>query len=147
VQLSEHINTKYDRIECPCCGEGLLKVQNSGVFALFESLYSECKRKYPGRFKGLKVASGFRCWNHHLDIYKGLYVGDYPNTWRDFVPQHSAHLEGLALDLHPIGITVKELRAVAKSLHSEFGPLNGGLGGYSWGVHIDAGRFRSWGIL
>ena len=58
--------------------------------------------------------------------------------------QFSMHLDGRALDLSPIRPAfIAELHCIADELwqiDADFG----GLGLYSWGVHLDTGRRRRW---
>lgn len=56
------------------------------------------------------------------------------------VAKHSLHIEGRAIDLRLPGVSIKQLRAAALSLH------NGGVGYYPKRsfVHIDSGPVRHW---
>ncbi|MCM2263598.1 MAG: DUF882 domain-containing protein [Desulfuromonadales bacterium] len=56
------------------------------------------------------------------------------------VAKHSLHIEGRAIDLRLPGVSTKQLRAAALSLH------NGGVGYYPKRsfVHIDSGPIRHW---
>jgi len=56
----------------------------------------------------------------------------------------SLHISGHAMDFHCKGITVKKLRKICKKLWKSRTILTGGLGVYSWGIHIDTGRYRTW---
>lgn len=63
--------------------------------------------------------------------------------------KQSLHMRFMALDLCPAGAgeasaAVKRLHGCARILHRPHGPLDGGLGLYRWGVHIDCGPFRDW---
>lgn len=58
---------------------------------------------------------------------------------------NSLHIGGHAMDFHCKGIKVKKLHKIVKKLWNKKEILDGGLGTYSWGVHIDTGRYRRWG--
>lgn len=59
---------------------------------------------------------------------------------------NSNHLTGHAIDLAPIGgnISVAKLQQIADEVMAEKLPGRGGLGKYSWGVHIDNGKYSRW---
>ena len=57
----------------------------------------------------------------------------------------SQHLKGHAMDFHVKNMSMSKLHTFVKANHGEDKPLNGGLGIYDWGVHIDTARFRTWG--
>lgn len=79
----------------------------------------------------LKNNSALRCkqWNAH----------------ENGVPT-SRHQYGQAIDLAPIGsnISVGKLQQIAREVMEEKIPGRGGLGTYSWGVHIDNGKYSRW---
>ena len=79
----------------------------------------------------LNVNSGVRCKQHNADA---------GGVW------NSLHLTGQAIDLAPIGcnISVTKLRNIAQEVMAEKIPGRGGLGCYSWGVHIDNGKYSRW---
>ena len=79
----------------------------------------------------LNVNSGVRCTQHNADV---------GGVW------NSLHLTGQAIDLAPIGgnISVKKLQQIARGVTAEKIPGRGGLGCYSWGVHIDNGKYSRW---
>ena len=79
----------------------------------------------------LNVNSGVRCKQHNAD------VGGVSN---------SLHLTGQAIDLAPIGgnISVGRLQEIAEQVQAEKMPGRGGLGRYSWGVHVDNGKYSRW---
>nr|DAH33249.1 MAG TPA: peptidase [Caudoviricetes sp.] len=81
----------------------------------------------------LKVNSGVRCTRHNADPNVG-------GVW------NSLHLTGQAIDLAPIGgnISVARLQEIAEQVQAEKMPGRGGLGRYSWGVHIDNGKYSRW---
>lgn len=59
---------------------------------------------------------------------------------------NSNHMTGHAIDLAPIGgnISVAKLQQIAQEVMAEKLPGRGGLGKYSWGVHIDNGKYSRW---
>ena len=70
-------------------------------------------------------------------------------------PQWNAHEGGVATSLHQYGqaidlahiggnISVAKLQEIAKEVMAEKLPGRGGLGCYSWGVHIDNGKYSRW---
>lgn len=73
--------------------------------------------------------SGVRCEQHNA------HVGGVDN---------SEHKYGRAADLHPDGITPAELYAIAVEVCAEMIPGRGGIGLYSWGVHVDVGKYSRW---
>lgn len=58
----------------------------------------------------------------------------------------SLHQYGQAIDLAPIGgnISTEKLQQIAREVMTEKIPGRGGLGCYSWGVHIDNGKYSRW---
>ena len=59
---------------------------------------------------------------------------------------NSNHMTGHAIDLAPINgnISVAELQRIAAEVMAEELPGRGGLGKYSWGVHVDDGKYSRW---
>lgn len=77
----------------------------------------------------LRVLSAYRC-----PRYNRALIG---------TASQSYHIKGMALDLAPQANQVHRLHNLALLLHkSEI--WRGGLGIYSWGVHIDTGPQRQW---
>lgn len=74
----------------------------------------------------LRVASAYRDQRHNTAVGGA---------------RHSQHMEFTALDLVPIGGDPGYLFEAAQDIRKD-GPLawDGGLGGYSWGIHIDTRR-------
>ena len=74
--------------------------------------------------------SGLRCpdWNAAI---KGAAANSY-------------HTKGRAADLHPRGKTPEQLYAIAEEVMAEMIPGRGGLGLYSWGIHVDTGKYSRW---
>lgn len=59
---------------------------------------------------------------------------------------NSNHMTGHAIDVAPIGgnISVAKLQEIAEEVQQEMIPGRGGLGKYSWGVHVDDGKYSRW---
>lgn len=76
----------------------------------------------------LTVNSGLRCARHNAE------VGGVSN---------SLHITGQAVDLSG-NIAPAKLRQIAEQVQAEMIPGRGGLGLYSWGVHIDNGKYSRW---
>lgn len=76
----------------------------------------------------LTVNSGLRCKQHNAN------VGGVSN---------SLHTTGQAVDLSG-NIAPAKLRQIAEQVQAEMIPGRGGLGLYSWGVHIDNGKKSRW---
>lgn len=76
----------------------------------------------------LTVNSGIRCKQHNAE------VGGVSN---------SLHITGQAVDLGG-NIAPAKLHAIAAQVQAEMIPGRGGLGLYSWGIHIDNGKKSRW---
>ena len=76
----------------------------------------------------LTVNSGLRCKQHNAE------VGGVSN---------SLHTTGQAVDLSG-SISPAKLHQIAEQVQSEMIPGRGGLGLYSWGIHIDNGKKSRW---
>ena len=76
----------------------------------------------------LNVNSGLRCQRHNAA------VGGVSN---------SLHCTGQAVDLSG-AISPDKLHAIAEAVQTEMIPERGGLGLYSWGIHIDNGKKSRW---
>lgn len=76
----------------------------------------------------LTVNSGLRCKQHNAE------VGGVSN---------SLHTTGQAVDLSG-NISPAKLRQIAEQVQAEMIPGRGGLGLYSWGIHIDNGQKSRW---
>ena len=72
--------------------------------------------------------SGIRCPEHNAE------VGGVAN---------SEHLYGRAADLHS-ALPPAELYRIAEEVTAELIPGRGGLGLYSWGIHVDTGKYSRW---
>lgn len=76
----------------------------------------------------LTVNSGLRCKRHNAE------VGGVSN---------SLHTTGQAVDLSG-NVSPTRLREIAEQVQAEMIPGRGGLGLYSWGVHVDNGKKSRW---
>ena len=72
--------------------------------------------------------SGVRCTKHNAE------VGGVPN---------SEHLYGRAADLHS-RLAPSKLKQIAEQVLAEMCPGKGGIGLYSWGIHVDVGKYSRW---
>ena len=72
--------------------------------------------------------SGIRCKEHNAE------VGGVAN---------SQHLYGRAADLHS-PLSPAKLKQIAEAVTAEMIPGLGGIGLYSWGVHVDTGKYSRW---
>lgn len=72
--------------------------------------------------------SGVRCPIHNSN------VGGVSN---------SLHLYGKAADLHS-SLAPQQLKAIAEDVTAEMIPGQGGIGLYSWGIHVDTGKYSRW---
>lgn len=67
--------------------------------------------------------------------------------WNATIPgaaANSYHTKGMAADLHPKGKTPAQLYDIAEAVMAEMIPGRGGLGLYSWGIHVDIGKYSRW---
>ena len=139
MKLSEHIDTRYDNVLCPCCGRGAMELSKSGILPVFEELRAALNKSFK-KPVALRINSGFRCWDHHVNIYKR----QYGNEWEKHIARNSKHLKGLALDIAPIGISIKDFQTFCLSAHENKTILKGGLGLYKTFAHIDVSNYRLW---
>lgn len=72
--------------------------------------------------------SGIRCPEHNAE------VGGVAN---------SEHLYGRAADLHS-SLSPSALKEIAEEVTAEMIPGRGGIGLYSWGIHVDTGKYSRW---
>ena len=72
--------------------------------------------------------SGVRCPTHNAE------EGGVSNSW---------HLYGKAADLHS-SLAPQQLKAIAEDVTAEMIPGKGGIGLYSWGIHVDTGKYSRW---
>ncbi len=76
----------------------------------------------------INIGSGVRCTKHNAA------VGGVSN---------SRHLTGLAADLN-CSLSPSVLHTIAEEVMKEKIPGRGGLGLYSWGIHVDTGAYSRW---
>ena len=69
--------------------------------------------------------SGVRCPEHNAE------VGGVATSY---------HLKGMAADLHCATATPAELKKAAEAVMGK----TGGIGLYSWGIHVDVGKYSRW---
>ena len=123
----DYVSAHFSRheLECPCCKK---YIYSARLLALAEKV-----RAILGA--PMHVHSGTRCPAHNAK------VGGSP---------HSQHLLGRALDFHVSGLSPRQTRdAILAAAKRKQLPELGGLGLYSWGVHIDCrphdpGRIAKW---
>ena len=72
--------------------------------------------------------SGVRCPEHNAE------VGGVAN---------SEHIYGRAADLHS-SLAPSALKKIAEEVTAEMIPSRGGIGLYSWGIHVDVGKYSRW---
>ena len=121
--------TYFTRAECRCkCGGRYCNGYPAEMAEQTMRMADEIRRRAG---VPLNVNSGVRCTQHNADV---------GGVW------NSLHLTGQAIDLAPIGgnISVTKLQNIAQEVMTEKIPGRGGLGCYSWGVHIDNGKYSRW---
>lgn len=113
----------FDREEFRCkCGGKYCDGYPSEIDLTMVRYADEIRRRI-GR--PLSVNSGLRCSQHNAN------VGGVSN---------SQHVYGTAADLgKPSGVTVAEMAAIAEDVIGN----TGGIGIYSWGIHIDSRKTKS----
>lgn len=119
----------FTRAECRCkCGERYCNGYPAEMKEETMRMADEIRRRAG---VPLNVNSALRCkqWNAHEG---GVTT--------------SLHQYGQAIDLAPIfgNISVTKLQHIAQEVMAEKIPGRGGLGCYSWGVHIDNGKYSRW---
>ena len=111
---------------CPCkrCGGFPVEPEETMVFVV-----NEIRRR-----AGVPISivdsggSGIRCKEHNAE------VGGVAN---------SEHLYGRAADLHS-SLHPSRLKQIAEQVTAEMIPGKGGIGLYSWGIHVDTGKYSRW---
>lgn len=112
------------RCTCPRCGGFPVEMEETAL-----RVFDEIRRR-----AGVPIlvteagGSGIRCKEHNAE------VGGVEN---------SEHLYGRAADLHS-PLPPAQLKRIAEQVTSEMIPGRGGIGLYSWGVHVDTGKFSRW---
>ena len=126
-KVSEHFS--LEEIICRCgCGQAYVDPK---LFIILEDFRAYLKNEV-----GMEIHLVTHCVNRCVEHNnKFLGQGASPN---------SRHLKGRAWDGHGKEITIKKLHKLAKKAH-KINILPGGLGFYSWGIHIDSGQKRTWG--
>ncbi len=76
--------------------------------------------------KPITINSGVRCQEHNDEL-----PGSAKNSY---------HLKGMAADLHCNTATPAEMKAAAEAVMGK----TGGIGLYSWGIHVDVGKYSRW---
>ena len=117
--------TRYE-FRCPCkrCGGFPVEPEETMVFVV-----NEIRRR-----AGVPISivdsggSGIRCKEHNAE------VGGVAN---------SEHLYGRAADLHS-SLPPSRLKQIAEQVTAEMIPGKGGIGLYSWGIHVDTGKYSRW---
>lgn len=115
-----------NEFRCPCkrCGGFPVEPEETMVFVV-----NEIRRR-----AGVPISivdsggSGIRCKEHNKE------VGGVAN---------SEHLYGRAADLHS-SLPPSKLKQIAEQVTAEMIPGKGGIGLYSWGVHVDTGKYSRW---
>lgn len=134
VPVSDKTGTFWDEIEfftrkefrctCPRCGGFPVEPDE-----LMVRVVDEIRRR-----AGVPITvvdsggSGIRCKEHNSEV--------------DGVA-NSEHLYGRAADLHS-KLRPSELYKIAEQVLAEMVPGRGGLGLYSWGIHVDVGKYSRW---
>ena len=122
-------NFSLDEIKCHCgCGQAF---NDKKLYEIAEN-FREFVKNETGKTHCMVVHCVNRCVEHNR---KFLSQGASPN---------SPHIKGLAMDFHIAGMSISKSHALAKKAF-KIGILPGGLGYYSWGLHIDSARKRTWG--
>ena len=76
--------------------------------------------------KPITINSGVRCQAHNDEL-----PGSAKNSY---------HVRGMAADLHCNTATPAEMKAAAEAVMGK----TGGIGLYSWGIHVDVGKYSRW---
>jgi uncharacterized protein YcbK (DUF882 family) len=117
------------RAECECgCGCGQC-IENIKLFKMFKDFCVFVDKNYKHGIKPI-VHSINRCPAYNK---------------KEGGTKTSKHLKGMAVDFHIYRMSIKKLHLLSKKVHYKDHILNGGLGFYKWGLHIDVGKFRTWG--
>lgn len=120
-KLSTHFSTK--EFACPCCGVAIAHPQLLLVLEqLRAAVCAELDKEVP-----LHINSGFRCTLHNAAL---------PNS-----SPYSQHCVGRAADIRRVpNLSVERLAELAENIVQL---QAGGIGIYSWGVHVDVRGYRA----
>jgi uncharacterized protein YcbK (DUF882 family) len=122
--LDSEATIKMSEVACRHCGEAMM---SASLFYAWQRL-----RYYLD--KPIVIASGYRCWEHHVAVYKK----DHGDEWKKYITTKSKHLTGEAFDLYPPkGMTAKELGEAAIKAGFTFVIV------YSWGIHADVRKRKT----
>jgi uncharacterized protein YcbK (DUF882 family) len=121
--MLKHIDMRL--YPCRCCGLSVTSPEFATILRGLDEALEE---------KGwcVRVNDGTRCPLHNAK------VGGHPK---------SRHMSGQAVDLHPVfpeDLTPLQLKDFINSRMGIKGVYQGGLGLYSWGVHLDIGKTSRW---
>ena len=108
MEIGQYFKAKELKCKCGC---------NGLVYDLELIQKLDILREFLG--KPVVVNSGYRCISHNTK------VGGSKN---------SQHMLGTAADIKVTGVSPKQLAAIAERIYEK--PF-GGLGIYSWGIHVD----------
>jgi len=129
MKVSEHFS--LDEIKCHCgCGQAIV---DKRLYEIAEN-FREFVKNETGIEHGMITHCVNRCVNHNR---KFLSQGASPK---------SLHIKGRAMDFHLAGLPMWKQHQLAKKARKA-GILPGGVGFYSWGIHIDSARSRTWGTF
>lgn len=130
---SRHLSVSEVSCKCGKCGLAHIQQELADGFEMLRELVGdELCRDVP-----IDCSSGFRCTAHNESLIDFL-------TKKRLSSPFSKHLIGAALDLKtPEGLSVDEFAALAEKV-PQF--ANGGIGIYSWGIHVDVRGWKArWG--
>lgn len=109
-----------DEIKCHCgCGQDIV---DNELIDMLDKI-----REHFG--KPIIIHCVNRCERHNKN------VGGVPG---------SKHITGNAADFHIKGIKTSKVVKECKKLWKRKEIITGGFGTYSWGCHVDTGRYRTW---
>jgi uncharacterized protein YcbK (DUF882 family) len=134
--MSNMISRHFNAWDATChCGCGL-KIVDKKLWNMVEELRAYlCE--ITGRTVPIDIHCSVRCELHNADV-----GGEVQSR---HLPEYHLKSEGAA-DLHAIGISNIRLRHHARKLWKDKKILTGGLGCYTWGIHIDNSTRRRWGL-
>ena len=113
-------NFSKNEIECRCgCGQAIIDKNLYKILEAFRSFNGD---------KRMITHCVNRCPKHNR-ISDGV--------------KNSKHVTGRAWDGHTHGMSIDDLHKSAQFAYDK-GIISGGLGFYSWGIHIDSGKKRTW---